>query len=73
MIYHIIYACSHSVVGGPVMPEVDAQDTLWFLVIFVLFGLFLIALGFLTVALIFRKCNRVYSFGKYSCKHKCTV
>lgn len=58
-----------TVVGGPVMPKEDAPDTLWFLVIFILFGLFLIAFGFLTVALTSRKCYRVYSSGKYFCKH----
>ena len=70
MICHMIHASLHSLVGGPVMPEVDAPNTLWFLVIFVLFGLFLVAFGLLIVALISRECNRVYSFGKYSCKYK---
>ena len=54
------------------MPKEDAPDTLWFLVIFVLFGLFLIAVGFLIVTLVSKECYRVYSTGKYFCEHTIT-
>ena len=66
------HSCICTVVGEPVMPKEDAPDTLWFLVIFVLFGLFLIAFGFLIATLISRKCHQVYSSGRYSCKHNHT-
>ena len=57
-----------STVGDPVTPE-DAPNTLWFLVIFVLFGLFLVTLGIVILTVIFRKYRWVQS-GGYSCKHE---
>lgn len=56
-------------VDAPVIPELDASDTLWFLVIFVLFGLFLVSLGIVILSVIFRKFRHIQS-GGYSCKHE---
>lgn len=58
----------YSTVSDPVTPEEDAPDTLWFLVNFVLLGLFLVALGIVILSVIYRKCRRIQS-GGYSCKH----
>lgn len=55
------------------MPEEDAPDTLWFLVIFVLYGLFLLAFGIVIVAVASKKCRRVYATGRYSCKNMSTI
>ena len=59
----------YSIVSDPVMPEVDDPDTLWFLVIFVLDGLFLVSLGIVILSVILRKCRHIQS-GGYSCKHE---
>lgn len=57
------------VVDNPVTPEEDAPNTIWFLVIFVLFGLLLVAFGFLAIVLLSRRCMGEFSGGKFSCKY----
>jgi len=55
------------------MPEEDAPNTIWFLVIFVLFGLVLVAFAFLAIVLILKRCVGDYSGGKYACKQQVNV
>ena len=65
-----MYTLAVSSIVEPVMSEVDAPNTLWFLVIFVLFGLLIVAVAIVVVSVMSKKFHRVYSSGRYSCKHE---